>query len=125
MGCGLRGVDAGRLNEPPTAAMATAPAIDDVNACGMDTSARQYNRTPRGTLMTNPLSRREFLEISACASAMSGALPTGDAPSMARTASAVESSADQAAGTSSDWFTGTMAGRSVSRANQGMVATSQ
>jgi gamma-glutamyltranspeptidase/glutathione hydrolase len=75
--------------------------------------------------MTNPLSRREFLEISACASAMSGALPTGDAPSMARTASAVESSADQAAGTSSDWFTGTMAGRSVSRANQGMVATSQ
>jgi len=75
--------------------------------------------------MTNPLSRREFLEISACASAMSGALPTGDAPSMARTASAVESSADQAAGTSSDWFTGAMAGRSVSRANQGMVATSQ
>jgi len=75
--------------------------------------------------MTNPLSRREFLEISACASAMSGALPTGDAPSMARTASAVESSADQATGTSSDWFTGTMAGRSVSRANQGMVATSQ
>ena len=62
--------------------------------------------------MTNPLSRREFLEISACASAMSGALPTGDAPSMARTASAVESSADQAAGTSSDWFTGTMAASS-------------
>jgi gamma-glutamyltranspeptidase / glutathione hydrolase len=76
--------------------------------------------------MTDPLSRREFLEISACASAMTGALPTGDAPSMARAASAVDASADQAAGTSPDqWFTGPMAGRSVSRANQGMVATSQ
>jgi len=75
--------------------------------------------------MTNPLSRREFLEISACASAMTGALPTGDAPSMARTGAAGEAAAAQAAGSSSDWFIGPMAGRSVSRANQGMVATSQ
>src|SRR6478736_7188955 len=109
MGCGLRGVDAGRLNEPPTAAMATAPAIDDVNACGMDTSARQYNRTPRGTIMTNPLSRREFLEISACASAMTGTLPTGDATPRGRLESLAEASTVQAAGSSPDqWFTGAM-----------------
>jgi gamma-glutamyltranspeptidase/glutathione hydrolase len=76
--------------------------------------------------MTNPLSRREFLEISACASAMTGALPDGDASVSARAASAVDASTDQSAGSSSDhWFTGPMAGRSVARANQGMVATSQ
>ncbi len=76
--------------------------------------------------MTNPLSRREFLEISACASAMTGALPTGDASVGARAASAGDAPTDQSAGSSSDqWFTGPMAGRSVARANQGMVATSQ
>src|SRR6185503_11458772 len=76
--------------------------------------------------MTNPLSRREFLEISACASAMTGALPTGDASGSARAASPVDALTDQAAGSSPDlWFSGPTAGRSVSRANQGMVATSQ
>jgi gamma-glutamyltranspeptidase/glutathione hydrolase len=76
--------------------------------------------------MTNPLSRREFLEISACASAMTGALPTGDASVGAHAASAGDAPTDQSAGSSSDqWFTGPMAGRSVARANQGMVATSQ
>ena len=74
--------------------------------------------------MTNPLSRREFLEISACASAMTGALPPGDAPAMTRTSS-TDVALDQPTGASSDWFTGPMAGRSVVRANQGMVATSQ
>jgi gamma-glutamyltranspeptidase/glutathione hydrolase len=73
--------------------------------------------------MTNPLSRREFLEISACASAMTGALPTGAASPLPR--AATDTSIDQSAGSAPDWFTGPMAGRSVSRANQGMVATSQ
>jgi gamma-glutamyltranspeptidase / glutathione hydrolase len=73
--------------------------------------------------MTNPLSRREFLEISACASAMTGALPTGAASPLPR--AAADTSTDQSAGSAPDWFTGPMAGRSVSRANQGMVATSQ
>jgi gamma-glutamyltranspeptidase / glutathione hydrolase len=73
--------------------------------------------------MTNPLSRREFLEISACASAMTGALPTGAASPLPR--AATDTSIDQSAGSPPDWFTGPMAGRSVSRANQGMVATSQ
>src|SRR6476659_5186429 len=73
--------------------------------------------------MTNPLSRREFLEISACASAMTGALPTGAASPLPR--AAADTSTDQSAGSPPDWFTGPMAGRSVSRANQGMVATSQ
>ena len=72
--------------------------------------------------MTNPLSRREFLEISACASAMTlpadsvnRAKSPGDAPITA-----------QSDGPSPDqWFSGPTAGRAVVRATQGMVATSQ
>src|SRR5262245_22813419 len=75
--------------------------------------------------MTNSLSRREFLEISACASAMTGALPPGESSIRSRTEPASSAALDQAASPSDQWFSGPMAGRSVSRANQGMVATSQ
>jgi gamma-glutamyltranspeptidase / glutathione hydrolase len=75
--------------------------------------------------MTNPLSRREFLEISACASAMTSTLPPGDAAAGSRMVAA-ETSADQSTASPGDqWFSGPTAGRSVSRATQGMVATSQ
>jgi hypothetical protein len=34
------GIEADRLSGPPTATRTATPAIDDLNACGMDTSAR-------------------------------------------------------------------------------------
>ncbi len=73
--------------------------------------------------MTNPLSRREFLEISACASAMTGALPTD---SLGHSDSAQNSAVASPAASSPDqWFAGPTAGRAVVRATQGMVASSQ
>jgi gamma-glutamyltranspeptidase/glutathione hydrolase len=62
------------------------------------------------------LSRREFLEISAGASAMTGM--SSSSPIPAECAPAQASPQDQ-------WFSGVPAGRSVVRASQGMVATSQ
>ena len=62
------------------------------------------------------LNRREFLEISAGASAMAG-LGSASATTPAA-ASAQAASSDQ-------WFTGPPAGRSLVRAPQAMVATSQ
>ena len=76
--------------------------------------------------MTNPLSRREFLEISAYASAMTSALPPGELPERTRAdASATAAQADAAQPSPDQWFGGPTAGRSVVRANTGMVATSQ
>ena len=76
--------------------------------------------------MTNPLSRREFLEISAYASAMTGALPPGESIERARADdSATAAQADAAQPPPDQWFGGPTAGRSVVRANTGMVATSQ
>ncbi|MFL6281361.1 MAG: gamma-glutamyltransferase family protein, partial [Vicinamibacterales bacterium] len=72
--------------------------------------------------MTNTLSRREFLEISACASAMTGAAPPSDSP--VRLSAASQGHASPSASADA-WFAGTTAGRSVVRANQAMVATSQ
>jgi gamma-glutamyltranspeptidase/glutathione hydrolase len=65
--------------------------------------------------MSSTLSRREFVEISAGAFAMSVVA----SPGMARRAEAVEPSAQD------QWFSGVHAGRSVVRASRGMVATSQ
>jgi gamma-glutamyltranspeptidase/glutathione hydrolase len=72
--------------------------------------------------MTNTLSRREFLERSACASAMTGALPSSD--SAARLSPASQDHASPSASADA-WFAGPTAGRSVVRASQAMVATSQ
>jgi len=70
-------------------------------------------------MMINPLSRREFLEISACASAMTGALPPANLATNIQAGSADQPSSPD------EWFSGRPAGRSVVRASQGMVATSQ
>ena len=70
-------------------------------------------------MMINPLSRREFLEISACASAMTGALPPANLATNIQAGSAGQPSPPD------EWFSGRPAGRSVVRASQGMVATSQ
>ena len=77
--------------------------------------------------MSNPLSRREFLEISAVASAMTGAVaPLGLNPRERVSPSGSDRTAQSVGGsTSSEWFSGPTAGRSVVRAGQGMVATSQ
>ena len=73
--------------------------------------------------MSNPLSRREFLEISACASAMTGTLP---ADSMTRSDFTREAAmAVQADASHDQWFAGPTPGRAVVRATQGMVASSQ
>jgi gamma-glutamyltranspeptidase/glutathione hydrolase len=73
--------------------------------------------------MSSSFSRREFLEISACASAMTGVPP--DPQSRRGTlASARASDASQAA-PPDQWFSGLPAGRSVVRASTAMVATSQ
>src|SRR3954471_178594 len=72
--------------------------------------------------MTNTLSRREFLERSACASAMTGALPSSD--SAARLSPASQDHASPSASAQA-WFAGPPPGRSVVRASQAMVATSQ
>jgi gamma-glutamyltranspeptidase/glutathione hydrolase len=66
--------------------------------------------------MSTTLSRREFLETSAGVSAIAGARLHGMAPAIQ--AAPVPHGADQ-------WFSGLPAGRSVVRASQGMVATSQ
>src|SRR4029079_642897 len=74
---------------------------------------------PEGPSMSNSLSRRQFLEISACASAMTG-LPPADSPERVRAATQAAASPSPDA-----WFGGPTAGRSVVRATQAMVATSQ
>src|SRR3954453_2571194 len=73
--------------------------------------------------MSDPLSRRKFLEISACASAMTGALPPEAAvlPPKGGSYDGIASADEQ----SDAWFAGPTAGRAVVRAAQGMVATSQ
>ena len=69
--------------------------------------------------MTHSLSRREFLEISAGATAMTGFPPTGgDAGEVPAGQASAQTPPDA-------WFGGLPAGRSVVRATQGMVATSQ
>jgi gamma-glutamyltranspeptidase/glutathione hydrolase len=76
--------------------------------------------------MNNPLSRREFLEISACASAMAGALPPGVAHASHTVTPTGPLSDAQGEGAAADqWFAGFPAGRSVVRAPQAMVASSQ
>src|SRR3954463_15577676 len=81
--------------------------------------------------MTNTLSRREFLEISACASAVTG-LPPTDVPPHKGGSHTVQSGESvqtmnqiQTQPSRDAWFGGPTAGRSVVRATQGMVATSQ
>src|SRR5881409_3070145 len=68
------------------------------------------------------LSRREFLEIPVAASAMTAISRPVDA-------AATQSPADRGAGApgvdNAQWFSGVPSGRSVVRASQGMVATSQ
>ncbi len=71
--------------------------------------------------MTNSLSRREFLEISAGASAMT-AVPSTDSPERVHTATQHPSTPPPSPDA---WFGGPTAGRSVVRASQAMVATSQ
>jgi len=68
--------------------------------------------------MSLTLSRREFFGISAGASGIIGGGALNTAPPVA--ASAVQPSVQD-----SQWFSGVPAGRSVVRARQGMVATSQ
>jgi len=63
-------------------------------------------------------SRREFLEISACASAMTGSVPSGPLLASTQATNAQTTPPDQ-------WFSGLPAGRSVVRASKAMVATSQ
>ena len=72
--------------------------------------------------MTNALSRREFLEISAGATAMTGLPPIDSLPPSggSHTVEVTEQSSSPDA-----WFGGPTAGRSVVRASQAMVATSQ
>ena len=77
--------------------------------------------------MSNPLSRREFLEISAVASGMTGAVApraskAGGRVDLLGTSAEAQSAAPLAP---HDWFSGFPAGRSVVRSGQGMVATSQ
>jgi gamma-glutamyltranspeptidase/glutathione hydrolase len=73
--------------------------------------------------MSSSFSRREFLEISACASAMTGSVPSS---SSTRHGSLTSSgTAGAQAATQDQWFSGLPAGRSVVRASKGMVATSQ
>jgi gamma-glutamyltranspeptidase/glutathione hydrolase len=73
--------------------------------------------------MSSTFSRREFLEISACASAMTGSVPSG--PSTSRGSLTSSENAAVRAATQTQWFSGLPAGRSVVRAAQAMVATSQ
>src|SRR5437867_1244140 len=73
--------------------------------------------------MSSTFSRREFLEISACASAMTGPVPDGPSTSRSSLASSEHAAVQAAAQT--QWFSGLPAGRSVVRAAQAMVATSQ
>ena len=69
--------------------------------------------------MSNPLSRREFLELSAGASAMTSVYTTDMTGRISETpGQPAPPSADQ-------WFSGLPAGRSVVRSSQAMVATSQ
>jgi gamma-glutamyltranspeptidase / glutathione hydrolase len=68
--------------------------------------------------MSTTLNRREFLEISAGVSAMTG-ISSSAAPRDAISADAMQSVP------SNQWFSGAAAGRSVVRASQAMVASSQ
>ncbi len=63
------------------------------------------------------INRREFLEISVAASAMTGATSLGTSGGLS--AAVVQTSAQD------QWFSGAAPGRSVVRARHGMVATSQ
>jgi gamma-glutamyltranspeptidase / glutathione hydrolase len=75
--------------------------------------------------MSNSFSRREFLEISACASAMTGAVPGPPMHSGRLSTSGTAGAVSAQASTQDQWFAGLPAGRSVVRAAQAMVATSQ
>ncbi len=80
--------------------------------------------------MSRPFSRRECLELFACASAMPGALPPADSHRRERTtaaerAAAIPAASAEQASPPDEWFSGRPAGRSVVRATQAMVATSQ
>jgi gamma-glutamyltranspeptidase / glutathione hydrolase len=78
--------------------------------------------------MSNPLSRRQFLEISACASAMTGVpLPPKRGSYEANEDRPPEEGSyeTQEKAESEAWFAGPTAGRAVVRSTQGMVATSQ
>jgi gamma-glutamyltranspeptidase/glutathione hydrolase len=71
--------------------------------------------------MSHTLSRRGFLEMSVGASAMAGGIPSAASDSIRSRASEAQTTAappDQ-------WFSGGPAGRSVVRAGQAMVASSQ
>ncbi len=70
----------------------------------------------------NTFSRRKFFEMSAGASAMAGVAPGMTRPLRDRSA---EAFALQVPAARDAWFSGVTAGRSVVRASQGMVATSQ
>jgi gamma-glutamyltranspeptidase / glutathione hydrolase len=67
--------------------------------------------------MHRPLSRREFLELSACAPALSAMVSPGTTP--AAVAPALQPA------TQDQWFSTVPVGRSVVRASQAMVASSQ
>jgi gamma-glutamyltranspeptidase / glutathione hydrolase len=73
--------------------------------------------------MSSTFSRREFLEMSACASAMTGPAPSG--PSGPRGTLDSAQAAGAQTTTPDRWFSGLPAGRSVVRASMAMVATSQ
>src|SRR6185312_14757893 len=76
--------------------------------------------------MSHPLSRRKFLEISAGASAITGALPPKGGSHEGKGVLPPEGGSHEEYAEQSDaWFAGPTAGRAVVRATQGMVATSQ
>ena len=77
--------------------------------------------------MSHPLSRREFLSVATVAPAMTGAIAAEASNAREPVSPAGGGTIAQtvAGSTSSEWFSGTAAGRSVVRAGQGMVATSQ
>jgi gamma-glutamyltranspeptidase / glutathione hydrolase len=69
--------------------------------------------------MPNTLNRREFLEVSAGVSVMAGSSSSASASADTGDGGAVQSGAQD------QWFAGAPAGRSVVRAGQAMVASSQ
>lgn len=75
--------------------------------------------------MSISLSRREFLEISAGASAVTGVASAAPMAARGEACLAEAQTSARGEGGDSQWFSGVPAGRSVVRASQGMVATSQ
>ena len=73
----------------------------------------------------NTLSRRQFFEVSAGASAMTGIGALGMPGPAAGAAVQPDSALRASSRGDSQWFSGVPAGRSVVRSSQGMVATSQ